>query len=598
MHDRIYLFRTLDLDHDVSLFDAVTSRPVFEASFTHREEEAAVVTVDYPLGNLGSFEAGLPYGILCGVTGQTMQILARGEVIGYPVGLAGDTVTVQVICRRPEHIEQVDEVWAEVSSFVPAALENTSAPRRAESYVPKIIYHDPVSLDPRLMPVEGEGDPVVIYGEGAAMGTSHVLSIRSDVAEAPAASITLAADAVFDERKTDQIDMGVDYGANTATPKAFRQAMMSLSIQSPEFFLLRRTPVVAGFTGYPYTRKKATIDPITCLIRPKEVASASVITYDLPLTTAVTVTQRRREAPEIEVTPLIWSLGGASHLHYDVPIYDPEDMGAHEVAYSYQTGQVKNIAGNEVATVGVARFKNVTRTLFAGSEGPKNLEVLHALTGQAVKEAVIRAHCVRLMIDLTAEAMTGLRVGGRVRIFDMRLPGGRATGKIIALAQDWGSSSTGYIEVACPISDPNAVPSGPDITHEIGADGGLIRVFGTYEVPEDLEIPTSPTLVALEQRDHNAFIDEISVSDLFAFDEEADTQRKEIDAITEANDANPSLGDVKTEGSDVTDIERLITTTSLSVSFSMPPAEDDIDLMTARYTIGRIQVVLPEGALP
>ena len=143
MHERIYLFRTADIDHDVTLFDAVTSRPVFEASFTHREEETTVVMVDYELGSLGRFEAGLPFGILCGVTGQAMQILARGEVIGYPVGLAGDTVTVQVICRRPEHVEQVDAAWAEVSSFVPTALENTNAARRAESYIPKMIYHIP-----------------------------------------------------------------------------------------------------------------------------------------------------------------------------------------------------------------------------------------------------------------------------------------------------------------------------------------------------------------------------------------------------------------------------------------------------------------------
>lgn len=597
MHERIYLFRTADIDHDVTLLEAVTARPVFNAAFTHREEEAAVITVDYPLSNIGSFEAGLPYGILCGVTDQTMEILARGEVIGFPVGLAGDTVTVQVICRRPDHIEQVDAIWAEMSDFVPNALENTSAPRRAESYVAKIIYHDPVTLNPRLMPVEGEGEPIEIYGEGATAGTCQVLQIRSDVTEAPAASVTLAADAVFDEATTASIDMGADHAANTATPKAFREAMRALSIQTPEFFLLDKSVTRTGGGGHPFTSKKATIDPITCLINPKVISTAEVAQYQLPLTTAVTVTQRRREAAEVEVTPLIWALGGASHLHFDVPVYDPEELGAYESVYPYQTGQIKLIAGNEVPTLSSARFKNVSRTLFAGTEGPKNIEVIHALIGQAVKEAVIRAHCVRLMIDLAGEAMTGLRVGHRVKIYDMRLPGGRATGKVVAIAMDWGSSATGYIELACPISDPDAVPEGPEITDLVGAGGGLIRVHGVLEVPEDAVAPMSPALIALQNRDHDAFVDEISVADFFHEDTDIDVQRQEIDEISAANDQYPTVNDIPTEGTNVEDIETLLSTTSLSVSLIMPPANDNIDAMTMRYTIGKIQVQLPEGAL-
>lgn len=597
MFEKLYLVRLENPEYAISLAEAELSQPVMSASFSQREEEAAIVSVQYALQH-GTWGVGNRYGILCGIDAEgAFRVLARGEVVGYPVGLAGTVVTVEIMCRRPDHVRRVDELWQSLSNFVPPHLDNSTDPRRAEMYVPKVVYHDPLLLEPRLVPMEGEGEPVEIYGEGAAWGQSQVLSVSSGITEAPAESVKVGADAVFDERLTLPVDFGEAFGTvETATPREFKDAVRKMNASGGHIFVLEKDVRAIATSGHVYTSHKAKVEPITCIIQPKRISTAAVVEYEIDFKAAVTVVQRRREVAELTVTPNLWKMGGASDVSFDVPVYDAEDLATYERSMSYQTGQWISIGGNEIPTTGTVVFKNIGRSVFVKNGVIENLLVLRALVGQAVREAVQRAHCVRLSLDIAASAVEGVRVGSRVRVHDGRIPGGRATGKVVALAMSWTSSATAILEILCPISGSGDV-SGPDVTAEVGAGGGLIRVLGSLSAPADFSPPISQSLIALEGGDAVPFTGQVTSSMTYLSTGGADFQEKQIDAISKENDLSPGFGEGRTASNDIDDIEEFIDGTTISIAFRTPPHNDNLESMTTRYSAGSFRVVLPEGAL-
>lgn len=599
MLEKLYLFRHSSPDYNVSRFEAEASQPVMSATFSHREEEAAIITVAYELQQT-TFGSGSRYGILCGVDSEgAFRVLARGEVVGYPVGLAGATVSVEIMCRRPDHVSRVDQLWLEWSTFVPPELDNSTDPRRAEMFVPKVVYHDPVILEPRLVPMEGEGAPIELYGEGASWGDSKILSIRGSVTEAPAESVTVGADAVFDERLTKPVDFGPEIGTvQTATPKEFKAGIRKMSAGGGDFFILSKEARLVGTSAHVYTSHKATIDPITCLVRPKKTAVAPVQTFEIDLRAAVTVVQRRREVAELKVIPQIWKMGGASDVAFDVSVYDAENLAYSEQQYQYQTGQYLKIAGQEFPVMGSVNFRNVRRSIFVRNDAiySENLHVLKALVGQGVREAVQRAHCVQLSLSVTADAMEGIRVGGRVRVHDVRLPGGRATGKVVGIAMSWTSSATATLELSCPISEGTSAP-GPDVTEDVGAGGGLIRVHGAFAVGPEYDPPVSGGLISLESNDSFPFFGEVTKAMQYESENGEESQDEQIAEISAANDVVPQFGEGRTAANDVEDIEDLIDGTTISVSFRPAIHDDDLESMTTRYSAGTFRIVFPEGVM-
>lgn len=425
---------------------------VLKVAVSQARQEAAIIELEtlYPAGGL---LGGDRYGILSADVNGTIVEIARGEIVGFPVALAGETVRVELICRRSDHAQLVDDLFATRSDEVPPEIEDINSPRRAEGYILDEVYHDRRTLTPTLEPISGQGAPAaVLYGEGAAAGQSEILSMSIEITDAPARSVMIEADVNFTEVAWGKVDLGSqltimvpDADRATYTPNALANAVRGITLDGG-YELLASSLETQESTRLTVHSKAQRTDPATCAIIPSEKTHfRKHIITDLKIEALVTASQPRSEILRVSVEPSLAPFGGeVSETEY-LSLGDCETRARTIHSFTYFPTQTSSISMSRLG---------VGRSIFAsgGQFRSSCRDIYDALIKRAARIAIERAHCVRLTVETTAEVVLGLDLRDRVEVRDVRLPGGVATGKIVGWDIEINNAAIGRLVLAVPIS--------------------------------------------------------------------------------------------------------------------------------------------------
>lgn len=562
MIGRVFLARTWSAD---VAFDPVAHATedltVFSAKFTQARQEAGIIEIEclYPAGG---FLTSNRWGILSvEIDGVPVEV-ARGEIVGFPLALAGQTVRVQMICRRPSHVEEVDDLFASRNAEVPVELEDIDIARRTEAYLLDEIYHDPRTLIASLEPIAGNAPPVLtLCGEGAAPGQSQIFALSAEITDAPSTKCVVECQVDFEQLIYGKFNAAAELSAlpaserTTFTPNALADAAKNIALDGGYELLSSsiETSPLLPLTVYTSAR---TVDPATCVVT--KAARVNMMEHqivDLHLDVLAQAVQPRRERFRVSVAPLLLPFGGEADAEEIVYLTDAEKRAETVQVLSYEPrpGSLvqffKRGVGASIFTSGGAYRETVQ-------------DIVDALVRRAARTAIERAHCVQLTIDTTAEVAISLTLKDRVRVTDARLPAGVATGKIVGLEVEFGQSDRGRIVLACPVSDSIDV-------HEAEIQ------YSSMSVLPGFSIDTTSNLEAVRNGSAPALVDSFSLIDA------GDVQRAEIDGTTETYV--------------IADPEDAVSKTGIMLHLRDLSPSDVENLDEAVIEFAPVSLILPEG---
>lgn len=565
--------------HDAPRPTGPSDLTVFSVAFEHRFGEAATVDVEclYPETGLLS---GPRWAVVSVEVDGVEHELARGQIVGHPVALPGEPVALELICRRPDHVDQVDEIYAPFDVQVPPPVIPANRRRRAADFLPVDPYIDPVSLEASLDSVTGDLPPVRdLVGYQGGDGTGDILSFDMQITETPATEVQVEAECYFTERRARVLNLFRPEGGpwDTLTPNALRDSMRQPVLDGPGYQFLYSELETDVVTTFGVLAEAEYTDPETCVVTP-------ALIEDVPLNRItggrmdflVTAEQPRRERLRVRIQPVLQDIGGGEVVKESVSLGNVENYLLTNTPYSFRTD-------SGFVTTKVARTVEKSAA-FTGSGGAgvrlvnaELLDVVTALYARAATIATRRAHCVELALELPASAVLGLTLKDRVRVLDSRLTGGVATGKITGISLNFGSSEVAQLTVSCPISDPAfTVPPG-------AVEGPQVVIEPTYHASLASDPPMTTIMSALSVSP--PLVSEIVEE--FVFESVAQDQIAEI--------ASGVVGEFNPEPAELPDPLSRVTTTTYRIELvdGDPLAADELGLYSVTLDPG--QVYLPEG---
>lgn len=434
---------------------------VFDMRFSHIAGEAATLEIDciYPKSGLLSGPRWLVVSIE--VDGVETEF-ARGEIVGHPVALPGEPVTVEIVCRKPDHTDEIDALFDAFDEQIPGAVVPTGRRRRAEDFLASDPYVDPVTLSATLDPVTGSAEPVrdLVGLSGGDLG--DVIDMQISISETPVTRVEIDCEAYFMERRARVVDLFAPGPGphETLTPNALVDSMKSPAVDGSGFKFLGASLQTSESRQIYTLKKHEEVDPDTCVKTPPAFEEVPVHKVDGGrMDFLVTVEQPRRERITLVLDPLIQDIGGGEVVKESYSLGNVESSLATSTPYSFETE-------SGFVTTKFARTIERDSAFTGGSGGARFVSlaatpILQALYARAADIAVRRAHCVELRLTAPASSAFGLTLRDRVRVIDNRFTGGAAVGKISSLEFNFGSSETAEISVSCPISRPNEPEPAP-----------------------------------------------------------------------------------------------------------------------------------------
>lgn len=470
MIGKIYFARVPSSDEP---FDPIThareDEQVMGIRYSHVVEESAIIEVEM-IAAAGGIMTGHPWGIVSFEVDGIVTEIARGQIVNFPLSLLGEMVKYELICRSGNHVAAVDALYAAQDHLVPKELETLGKTRRTAPYLLSYIYHDPRTLTPSLDPICGSGGiAAVLFGEGADPDQSNIFGLKMELSDNPASSVSITLESIWEQIEYGKVDIAAqfdlidDYKKRTLTPLALADSLRSIKMTGGYELLTTSVSTSAMLPIDVYTSERS-VDPATCIVTPAQ--KSQVMRHsidDIAIETICTASQPRKERITVTVVPGLKPVGGESDVAETLGLYDPE----HHAYVSRYISYRRNPAEPGLTTT--TRY-GVLGSIFMASGGLRasTQDIINATARRAARIAAIRAHCVRLTIDTTAEAAAEITLKDRIQVYDARLPGGTATGKVIGVGIDLtGSSASGQIILACPVSDTTYKPGNTIATEGI-----------------------------------------------------------------------------------------------------------------------------------
>lgn len=563
---RLFFARVTDpdveFDPDIHALEDLT---VFGVRVSHARRECAIISLDclYPEGGLlGSAR----WGILSIERGGVPHEIARGQISGFPLALAGQTVSVDLMCRRSDHIEKVDALFAARNSEVPVELMDMSVARRTEAFILDEVYHDRRTLNPSLEPIAGGAAPALtLYGEGSDPDQSRILSMSIQITDTPASRITVRTEAHFEEQAWGQFDAASPHFASidparqlTYTPEALRNSMSAVQLDGGFERLASGIETVQLAGSMTVFTTQRGVDPRSCnVIHSKKVQFPEHRIDSMSLECAVSALQPRREILEITVeSGIVGYSGEMSALDETIYVADMEARARTARVMSYQTGR-----GRPVQFV----RRGVAPSVFSsgGDFRESCTDIAEAIARYGARQLIERAHCIQIVVSVPAEDILDIDLRDRVRIVDVRLPGGQAVGKVAGWDIEIGETAVGQLVLACPISSGSGDTASVDVSD--------IRVVG------DISIDSTPTLDAVKTGDAFALVTRFEL---------VDAAPEQIDAIGGSTPDEP-----------IPDPETQIPQTGVLVEFvDLVPTDYDV-LDPTRVRLADFPLTLPQGIM-
>lgn len=551
------------------------------ATFSQIRGDAATIEIRclYPeTGLIG----GPRWGILSARVAGVVREIARGQIVGYPVALAGQLVTVELVCKSISASQRVDNLFIGENSAVPRQVDPSEDPRRTEPYMLCDVYHDPRTLVPSLDPIAGSAPPVMsLFGEGAPVGERSIDQLELSISDAPVDLVTLIETTAFEQSLWKKVDLGsaismIPSPARvTYTPESLRSAVESITLDGGYELKSADIEFSPGIPFVIYTDKRK-VDPGTCAVIPaKSVKYTRNTIADLRLTTFINAAQDRREILEVPVQARISDIGGAVQLTETSAISDAERFAETTHSLTYETYRANTgIGGGTLTTTHWTTRYGVGSRVWDFGGGPSaDLQAcLRAMVRRAARIAVERAHCVRLTILTEADQVLDLTLKDRVRVYDNRLPGGVAVGKITGIEMSFGITALATIFVSCPLSDPADLSP---VTAGGGLDGlAQITINPTFSHVDP--VPNTGAMNAVDAGAVNSLVTSIEI----------------LDGVVEQEAA---CGGTDPVSEQIPDPESVMPKTGIEMSFlDLSPLPVDI-LGDRRLTLTPVIIRLPEG---
>lgn len=449
---KIYFARIAQWDDQHTL--QAEDLTIFGVNFTHFDGEAATVDLEcfYPESGLLS---GPRFGVLSIEIDGVETVLARGQIVGHPVALPGEVVTVEMLCRRPDHTQQIDELYAVYDAQIPSELADDTMKRRSEPFVSAKPYIDPVTLSADWSSIAGVTSfDRTLVGENGTGEISDILEMGVLITDAPATEVEIVAEAYFVEERMREIDlfeMPVDgTSLTTLTPEALSQALQSPIIDGGGFEFLEASLQTTKMRDLNIVTSKRQVDPFTCVVTPATVEQIPVHRIDNgTLNVLAFAEQPRREVLKFRMKPMIQDIGGGEVVTEHVTIANIGNRIRKFVPYSFKDAQ-----GNLTQKAKKLAARRKIWFDESGTFRPENQDILHTLAFRAAKILNERSHCVELTLNVRLQAAIGLSLKDRLRVVDSRLNGGQAMGKITSISYSINSSEEATVTISCPISAP------------------------------------------------------------------------------------------------------------------------------------------------
>jgi hypothetical protein len=557
-------------------FNAVTHAredlQVFSGSLTQVRNETATIELEIKAPDGGFFTSDRWLILSAEVNGIARE-LARGEIIAFPLSLAGATVSVEAVCRRADVSALVDALYAARDSEVPTELEDPANTRRGERYFSDFVYHNPITLAPSFDPIAGASAPVMtLYGEGAS-DLADIFDIGISLVNDPANRVTVRATTSLEQSEWNKINAAVRFidiplqERTTLTPNALVSAASKLTLGGGFEHLGSDVKTTVIGSEKIWTKTKVT-DPFTCIIKRGESATQPIHRIDsIDVTCIVNALQPRTEELSVSVAALIGSIGSASaDVDEDyVSVFDGQKLARYTKTFTY-------IPRNINASKSVRRTSVGSSVFFSnGDLRDTTHDIVRAIVRRAAREAIIRAHCVELTVTVRADIAAALTLKDRVTIIDLRLPGGRATGRVVGIDLNFGTQTDGVIILSCPVPSGAGIPAGEVI------DAGLAKIC----IPE-FSLQSFDSLIIPAAIDAVDSADARFLAPVFELTDAGTTQRSAIAGTDET-------------GPIVADPAAAIPQTGISIDFADLSAAIPEDVPLRNFKLKTCYVELPTG---
>lgn len=295
---------------------------VFGVVFEHFNGEAATVRLEclYPQTGLLS---GPRFGVLSiDVDGVETEI-ARGQIVGHPVALPGQPVSVELLCRRPDHDAQIDALYLPFDNIIPSELADTAVKRRSEPYVSATPYIDPVSLEAELNTIAGLTNyDKILVGENFASEPSQILSMNVSITNPPPKEVEFIVDAFWTEERIREVDLfSTPANAVTLTPNALRSSLQSPVIDGSGFQFLEASLTTTPLIAADVVVSERKVDPFTCIVTPA--VQERIMAHRIDngtLNVLASAEQPRREILKFRMIPLIQDIGGGTVITENISL--------------------------------------------------------------------------------------------------------------------------------------------------------------------------------------------------------------------------------------------------------------------------------------
>lgn len=530
-------------------------------------EFARVFTVRFAheVGGAATFSAEVlrpTAGVLDGPRFATLVIndepIATGEILGYPIALAGEVQTIEIVCRHPMHSERVDALFASIP--VSDRLEDPETPRRSEEYVAADVYHPPLTGVPELVRIGGERDsPIEILGKGFAVRPHKLLALRLEPKHSPITKLVTTVSSTHTQSRTKLLNIGSVIGEqDTLTPDEYRSAIESIQANGENVEILHaKLPerLVIDPPSVSVTVRRPRLDPVTQLaVGRKDVLLEGAAFNDPDMPALFTASVARREDLKLTVTAgILPTYGGAKSETDQVSLVNPEL--SIEAKGTFLKGSINGRPGYN-------REITETRASFWRDAEEEAGLVIKNLVDRAAAKLLRAAHCIRADVTVPAKTARLLTLKDRVTVRDSRLEKGALTGQVVGIEWTEGEGAgEARIELSCPCG-----------------------TGGEYETPQELVInggvATNNVLNLVENGNVSELVDDFRMAGTW------DEQIEIIDQINAKNRIQKPKNETRFESEMIVAVRDYLPKPSINISFKpLSSSEPLLSSFSAAHTV-------------
>lgn len=486
--------------------------PSFACSFSQVKSESAIVSISTRI--IDGFKMSGEGKLYVVYEDNTEVLIGKGKVSGFPVGLDGDELTVDFICRAENHDDVVDALYATQDSKIDKEVVALGGKRRGEGYLPYYVYTNPTTHAVSFQLLTGTGVYHTMSGEGAAPGNSLVFSITASMRDEPIKEMIIESVAEWQQVAAKVIDYGLAAvgSISTATPDDYVNSVDNIVMNGGGGYLFTGSNVKPAFnsvTTYPVAVRKSYADVRTSILHPILYENINVYNYKTPdINVLTTLTQTRKERCRLHFVMNHGTFGGRT-VTEEYYLNEPENLSKVNAPYA--------VKGKSNARVELYRDSIHYNT---GSGSVRTLYFPPSLIMRAYTSIIDASFCTTLRIDTTADQALKVSVGDILTLNDVRLPGGKAMGRVSLVSAVIDENATGVIEIECSTCSAKnnytyAVPLVTSLSVKSGAtipttnhlenlyqgnanyflEGGVEHTEGKWEPYSDPLVPSQKPIV-------------------------------------------------------------------------------------------------------